>query len=468
MSLQPWDSADLPEPLPFTWRNTLRTIGPGAILLVGAIGMGEWIAGPLMVVKHGSGILWIATLAFVLQSILNLEAVRYTLATGEPILTGFMRKWPGAKVWGGFYILCALVQLGIPAAAAGCAGVIFAMFAGHSPAGGDTTMVTWISVGVVVLSALTLMSGRRVERVMERLSWAMIIFIFTFLLIVNVIFVPGERWGETFSGFLRFGWLPEDLDLPLLATFAALAGSGGVGNLAIGSWYRDKGFGMGQKVGGIGGALFEPDAKLDPAGKMFPVNEANLSRWKRWWKYALIDQAVLWQGGCLIGMFLMANLAATLFNPGMEVKGEAAGVFQAERMGQVWAGFWFLGLLNGFWILGSTQLANTDVLARTITDILWAGNEKVRRWPAGKIYGALLVFFMLFGCAATWLGTAATLLTILGISACAITAIAALQILWVNLTLLPAAIRPPVWRCLGLIACAAFYGFITLALIFKP
>ena len=47
-SLPPWNVDELPAPLPFSLRNALRTIGPGAILLVGAIGMGEWIAGPLL------------------------------------------------------------------------------------------------------------------------------------------------------------------------------------------------------------------------------------------------------------------------------------------------------------------------------------------------------------------------------------------------------------------------------------
>ena len=60
--LPDWEKADLPEPLPFSFRNTIRTIGPGAILLVGSIGMGEWIAGPLTVAHSGRGILWIATI----------------------------------------------------------------------------------------------------------------------------------------------------------------------------------------------------------------------------------------------------------------------------------------------------------------------------------------------------------------------------------------------------------------------
>jgi len=43
--LPDWQMGDLPEPLPFTIRNIFRTIGPGAILLAGSIGGGEWTMG---------------------------------------------------------------------------------------------------------------------------------------------------------------------------------------------------------------------------------------------------------------------------------------------------------------------------------------------------------------------------------------------------------------------------------------
>jgi hypothetical protein len=59
--LPDWQSGDLPEPQPLTGRNVLRTIDPGAILLAGSIGGGEWIVGPLMAVQYGTGILWVAT-----------------------------------------------------------------------------------------------------------------------------------------------------------------------------------------------------------------------------------------------------------------------------------------------------------------------------------------------------------------------------------------------------------------------
>lgn len=49
--LPDWEQDELPEPLPFSLRNTFRTIGPGAILLAGSIGGGEWLVRPAAAVE---------------------------------------------------------------------------------------------------------------------------------------------------------------------------------------------------------------------------------------------------------------------------------------------------------------------------------------------------------------------------------------------------------------------------------
>jgi hypothetical protein len=41
--------------------------------------------------------------------------------------------------------------------------------------------------------------------------------------------------------------------------------------------------------------------------------------------------------------------------------------------------------------------------------------------------------------------------------------VAAVQILWINTRLLPAAIRPPAWRLAGLVLLALFYGAFAVA-----
>lgn len=462
--LPAWGTADLPEPLPFSLANTFRTIGPGAILLVGAIGMGEWIAGPMFAVKYGRGILWIATVAFVLQSLLNLEAVRYTLYTGEPIITGFMRLRPSPRFWGAIYMLAAIAQLGLPAGAASCAGVVFALGAGRAPVMADHRSVAWITVALVLVVAAILASGRKVERLLETLSWGMIAVIFAFLVLMNVVFVPASEWGRTFAGFFRFGELPSEVDFVMLAVFAALAGAGGVGNLAIASWFRDKGFGMGALTGGLGGVRAK-DPGVAANGIVFPINAVNLARWRGWWRYSMIDQSVLWAGGCVIGMFLTVNVATGIFTRGLDVAGVAAGVFQAAEMRKLWEGFWLIALVNGFWILFSTALTNVDILTRLVTDILWAGAPKARRIPAGRLYGLVLLAFTLVAVAGSFLGNAGVLLGILGATAAPIMAFSAVQILWVNCRLLPAELRPPIWRRAGLVLCAVFYGAVSFGIL---
>ncbi len=463
-----WKVADLPEPLPFSGRNVIRTIGPGAILLAGSIGGGEWIVGPMIAVKYGPSVLWIATVGILLQMIFNLESVRYALYTGEPILTGIIRLSPGPKLWSWFYIAIAIAQLATPALALGCANVIFAAATNGLPAkdGSDGMPLLWIGYGVLAVIVVLLLSGKSIERVLERLSWIMIVLIFGFLTVVNVLFVPWAVWVETFWGFLTPSALPENVDIMLLALFAATAGSGGIGNLAISNWTRDKGFGMGAHSGGFGGVLAEGHIELAATGHVFPTTKENLRRWGLWWKYSLFDQMGLWTIGCFVGMYLNVNLASSLVPPDVELSGYEAGAFQAQFMAEkLWQGFWVLALLNGFWVLFSTQVGNIDGLTRTVADICWASWPKVRRWKASRLYATLLLGFMVWGVIALAAGkNALELFKILGVVAGPILSIAAVQILRVNTRFLPPELRPPLWRRIGLLACAVFYGAVSVML----
>ncbi|MGB8852940.1 MAG: Nramp family divalent metal transporter [Pirellulales bacterium] len=464
--LPAWTVGDLPDPLPFSFANAIRTIGPGAILLAGSIGGGEWIVGPTMTVQYGAGILWVATVAIALQTVFNMEAVRYTMVTGEPILTGIMRLSPGPRLWGPLYILLAVVQIGAPAIAAGCAAVLFAAFAGRVPAadGADRLATGLITAGLVIGAAVLLLSGKKVERTLERLSWMMVIFIFTFLVAVNLVFVPLATWAATARGFVTFGYWPTDMNLLALAAFASLAGSGGVGNLAISNWFRDKGFGMGKYVGGIGGYLAHgEDVRLAPVGCMFRDTPENRSRWRDWWRYARIDQMALWAVGCLCGMFLNVNLAVHIVPPGSIPNEQAMGTMQAEYLANAWSALWPLALLNGFWILFSTQLGNADALVRVSSDVLWAGFPRVQRWSPSRLYAVILVAVSAFGLVAINLGSVMSLFRILGAAASIVMAITAVQILRVNTRFLPPEVRPRLWRRLALLACACFYGAISSA-----
>ncbi len=464
--LPDWKVAELPEPLPFSVGNVLRTIGPGAILLAGSIGGGEWIVGPLTTVRFGPEILWIATLGIFLQMIFNLEAVRYTLYSGEPVMTGVMRLNPGGKFWGGIYVAAGTAQLATPAMAMACAGVMLTAGRGDLPSsdGSDRAIMIALSVLVLLATFVLLQSGKSIERMLEWLSWTMVVLIFTFLLVTNLMFVPADIWFSTALGFVKPSPLPANLDWTLIGVFAATAGSGGLGNLAVSNWTRDKGFGMAVHSGSIGGMLSEEGQDVSSIGQVFEITSDNLRKWAIWWKYVLIDQSVLWAIGCVAGMFLNVNLARAIVNPGEIPADSAAGAFQARYLAdQLWSGFWWLTLINGFWIMFSTQVGNTDCLTRISTDTLRTGWPELGRLRARKLYFLILLGVMVWGAIALFLGDSAVdLFKILGLLASPILSVGAFQILRVNTRFLPVPLRPPLWRRVCLAGCGVFYGAFAL------
>jgi hypothetical protein len=160
-------------------------------------------------------------------------------------------------------------------------------------------------------------------------------------------------------------------------------------------------------------------------------------------------------------MYLNVNLATAIIPPGTDMQGLAAGAYQAEYLSRIWHGFWFLTLFNGFWILFKTQLGNTDILVRTITDATWMSSARARASKRGirAIYYGILLAFSLWGLLVIRSASPFQLFKILANMAGIVLAVAGVQIFLVNRRFLPRAVRPPLWRELGLLVCSVFYAF---------
>src|SRR5680860_334459 len=122
--LDAWEERDLPEPPRPKGLQWLGVVGPGVIVLGAAIGSGEFLLGPAAFIAYGLVVLWITGLATVFQTIYNQELMRYTMYTGEPAFTGFMRTKPSSTFWAWVYTLFYFLQTGIPGWAAAAAGAI--------------------------------------------------------------------------------------------------------------------------------------------------------------------------------------------------------------------------------------------------------------------------------------------------------------------------------------------------------
>src|SRR5436190_60027 len=97
--LLPWEIGTLPEPPRSDWRLWVGLIGPGIVLAGTSIGSGEWLFGPAVTAQYGGSLLWLASISIILQVFSNLMMMRYAIFSGEPIIVGGLRTWPGPVPW---------------------------------------------------------------------------------------------------------------------------------------------------------------------------------------------------------------------------------------------------------------------------------------------------------------------------------------------------------------------------------
>jgi hypothetical protein len=467
--LEPWRRAELPlapNPRGLGW---LTAVGPGIIILGAAIGSGEFLLGPAAFVRYGLTILWVTTVAGVLQTLFNQELMRYTLATGEPIVTGFMRTRPHATWWAVVYAFLYFLQVGWPAWAGAAAGAFFFLFTKRIAGVTEAPIVYAIGIGTFFACVIVLLIGRRIEKTLEILNWVLVSAILLTFVVLATLFVAPATWLEAAAGLFgyspsarRFAFIPPNADFFLMGAFAAFSGAGGVINLTLSNWARDRGYGMGAVAGYIPAAVGGQKVNLAHVGSSFTPDEEGMRRWRGWWRVTRADQWGVFFVGTIVGMVLPALLYMTYIAPGSDIRGFGIAAELASRMASV-EGAIFGGVvaLIGAWILFKTQLDILEATVRSLTDILWTGSARLRAWRGGDVrvvYYTVLAVVVVWGVLALRLAQPIVLLQLSANMGAIAFVISALHLLYVNTKLLPEPLRPPMWRRVALVAMSLFYG----------
>jgi hypothetical protein len=467
--LEPWVPAELPVPPRPKGLGWLNAVGPGVIVLGVSIGGGEFLLGPATFVRHGLSLLWVVGVAVLLQTIFNTELMRYTLATGEPVFTGFMRTRPSSTLWAWVYAVLYFLQVGWPASAGTAAGAIFFLFARRLPGAADSAAVYYVGVAAFLLCVVILSFGRRIERTLELLNWILVAAILGSFLLLALWFVPGQTWAAGVTGFAgwdlttgTFSFLPDGTDLFLLGALVAYSGAGGVVNIVLSNWARDRGYGMGARAGYIPSAIGGDTVTLAHTGFMFAPGAEATQRWQGWWRIISADQWGVFFVGAILGMLLPAVIYVTFLPPGTDIQGLGISAALAQAIsGSAGAVLGGIIAFLGAWLLFKTQLDLLDGIVRAITDILWTGSSRVRRWRGGDVravYYVVLAAVVLWGIVALRLAQPFVLLQIAANTAGVVFIIASLHLLYVNTRILPVHVRPPLWRRLALVAMSLFYA----------
>src|SRR5262245_8991132 len=306
----------------------LKVTGPGVIVLGAAIGSGEFLLGPAAFVRHGLSLLWVVGIAVTLQTIFNTEVMRYTLATGEPVFTGFMRTRPSSTFWAWVYVVLYFLQVGWPAWAGTAAGAIFFLFTRRLADAPDANAIYLIGVGTFLACVLILSVGRRIERTLELLNWILVVAILGSFLVLAGLYVPATTWTAGalgLSGFDlsrgTFDFFPVGTDLFLLGALVAYSGAGGVINIVLSNWARDRGYGMGERAGYISGAVGGQHVALAHTGFRFDGDAEGMRRWRGWLRVVGADQWGVFFTGAILGMILPAMIYVTFLPRGTDIQG---------------------------------------------------------------------------------------------------------------------------------------------------
>jgi hypothetical protein len=468
--LPAWQRAELPLPPTPAGLGWLKVVGPGVIVLGVSIGSGEFLLGPAAFVRHGLSLLWVVGVAVLLQTIFNTELMRYTLATGEPVFTGFMRTRPSSTFWAWVYSVLYFLQVGWPAWAGTAAGAIFFLYMRRLPTAADATTIYLVGVVTFLVCVAILSVGRRIERTLELLNWILVAAILSSFLVLAMLFVPSATWAAGLLGLTgfdlsrgEFDYFPAGTDLFLLGALVAYSGAGGVTNVVLSNWARDRGYGMGERVGYIPCAIGGHKVSLAHSGFIFDGTAEGMRRWRGWWRVVSADQWGIFFAGAILGMILPAMIYVTFLPRGTNIQGLGISAALAQAIAGS-AGAMLGGVIAflGAWVLFKTQLDQVEGMVRAITDILWTGSGRVRAWRGGDVrlvYYGVLTVIVLWGIVALRLAQPFLLLQISANMAGVVFVIASLHLLYLNTRLLPEHVRPPLWRRAALVAMALFYGF---------
>ena len=480
--LPPLKERELPEPV-----SLVKMIGPSIILAGLALGSGEFILWPLITLKSGFVFFWACILAVVMQYFLNMEIMRWTLATGESAVAGFVRL---SRTWAWVFLVLNVLPWMIPAWSKGAAQIFSWLI--WEPTFKDGVLQsgpydTALAIGGMLLCGVILTAGPVVYETVEKVQGALVLLIIVIVIGVAAwlsVLRPDAHLAQ-WRGILTLGapqFMPriDEVLTPLTILGAlAFAGAGGTMNLAQSNYIKEKGYGMGSHLGRITSPLTGKEEPITEIGYHFPHNAANLARWQRWWNAAGLEHFLSFLCTCLVCLFLLTLISYIVFY-------DASGKLTVdparykEGIGFVWpevqaiAGLIgppakFLFLVMGIAILFTTEFGVLDAASRISTDLVkitWLRDNP--RWSEARLYFLFLWGEILLGSGILLLEQfglkydAKTLFVTTSAMNGAVMFLYSMVLIYRNRFSLPPALRMPLWRLAILLATVAFYGAFTV------
>ncbi|MGI6368928.1 MAG: Nramp family divalent metal transporter [Anaerolineae bacterium] len=458
---------DIPEPFALhSWRDYVKFLfGPGVIALGLGLGTGELISAPFLVVQMGPRLLWIALISILLQTLTSIIASKYTILTGEPVQLGINRLWIGKKTWTVIWIIMGSFTRLWPYYMALTGSTLAALFIGSVPGSDQRLLWSLMSVLGIAICMAPIFVGKKVMDTLAKLFfWLTTAVVIPLLIILTVLFVPGDVFREILKGFVSFGSIPANADWTTLAAVAGYAGLSAGAGMALSSYYRDHGFGMAQRVGYIGSLTAHQTTKLEVTGFMPPETPTNVSRLRTWWKYVNLELWPLFFAGSIITMAFPCALYYYFVPSGAATAADFGfTALLAQYMRTAFPAAWIILLLAFLGVFYVDGVASVDGGPRDFSNNIWnafPGVSKRFKGDVRPLYYIILGIFVVVWLIMIAVGTQPHVMALMsGAFGTLQGVVFPIGMLGINYTLLPKSFRLKAWEVVVMAFAAVFYAF---------
>jgi hypothetical protein len=349
----PFDGRIIPPPPRL---SSLGVFGASAIFTALAIGSGELMFWPALVVTTGAGVIWVAITVIILQWFVNIEVARYSLATGNTVGTGIGGRSP---------VVAFLLLLG---------ALVPWIWPGWIRAGGQMVAAVTgigekpISLLLLVICAASLLVPRSAYLFLERIqSWMLAGILIGIAWLFAVVAWSAGGFGAFLGEFLTFEGTAEAMGGVARqenSTYFALlsgvvfAGAGGILNLGYGYLVLARNRARAEQ----GGPAPAPDGGEPDA------------LWRRWIRVLRYEHGILFAGGNIASVLFLSALFFMIYRAsGSEASGINLLAQTFDRIGTSYGSSnAVIFAIVGFLVFFTSSIGILDLTCRIAADIFQA------------------------------------------------------------------------------------------------
>jgi len=305
-----------------------------------------------------------------------------------------------------------------------------------------------------------------IYQTVERVQLVKVAATILFLAVVIVAVLTWRTMGAGAAALVGdFGRIPAEVPFILMLSGIGAAGAGGVHNLVLSNWIRDKGYGMGFHVPRLVSPLTGQEEAAGSDRYAFAETQENMTRWHLWWKRANLEHFLSFFVICFITIGIMSFLAYQTLYGRDGVTTDNFLQIQADTLATdvgPWLRILFLSVaIVSLW---ATALGLLDVIGRVSADFVKRNYLQDSAVSESRLYLLFVWVEILFGSAVLLAGVDQPLALLL-ISTCAasiVTLLYSVLLIRLNRRDLPTAIRLRGWRLAMMCAAVAFYAFFAI------